>query len=36
MSRATSLFLRDLQDLQDRAEGLAARKEKREPRWRNA
>jgi cyclohexa-1,5-dienecarbonyl-CoA hydratase len=36
MSRATSLFLRDLQELQDRAEGLAAWKEKREPRWRNA
>ena len=36
MSRATSLFLRELQDLQDRAEGLAAQKEKREPRWRNA
>jgi enoyl-CoA hydratase/carnithine racemase len=36
MSRATSLFLRELQDLQDSAEGLAAFREKREPRWKNS
>jgi 2-(1,2-epoxy-1,2-dihydrophenyl)acetyl-CoA isomerase len=36
MSRAANLFLRELQDVQDRAEGLAARKEGRPPRWRNA
>jgi cyclohexa-1,5-dienecarbonyl-CoA hydratase len=36
MSRAANLFLRELQDVQDRAEGLAAHKEGRPPRWRNA
>ena len=33
MSRATSLFLRDLMDLEDSAEGLAARREGRQPKW---
>jgi cyclohexa-1,5-dienecarbonyl-CoA hydratase len=36
MSRAASLFLRELQEVQDRAEGLAARKEGRPPKWKNA
>ena len=35
MSRAQSLFLRDLMDLKDAAEGLQAAREKRAPEWKN-
>lgn len=35
MSRAQTLFLRDLMDLQDAAEGLRAAREKRAPEWKN-
>ena len=35
MARAQSLFMRELMDLQDTAEGLAARRENREPQWKN-
>ena len=35
MSRAQTLFLRELMDLRDSAEGIKARKEKRAPQWEN-
>lgn len=35
MSRAQSLFLRELMDLEDAQEGVRARKEGRPPRWKN-
>ena len=35
MSRAQSMFLRDLMDLEDAREGVRAREEKRAPNWKN-
>lgn len=35
VSRAQSLFLRDLMELRDSAEGVNAKREKREPKWQN-
>src|SRR5688572_2378495 len=35
MSRAQSLFLRELMDLEDAAEGIRARRENRAPQWKN-
>jgi enoyl-CoA hydratase/carnithine racemase len=35
MARAQSLYMRDLVELQDSAEGLAAQREKRAPQWKN-
>jgi hypothetical protein len=35
MSRAQSIFLRDLMELEDAREGVRARLENRKPQWKN-